>query len=164
MLGHELAITWPIWLALKWKKISPYYTKIAGLWPALHRTSYTPASLMCAWADGGGFPLPGIKIILTLDICNHKKKRQFIIVLFKWRWGKNSICYYTKAMTAVFGEKSNASQFVNFGTKRPLETQQNTEFTSNSSPCKWPGPACLWIRAAESIMENASTKQIKTVT
>lgn len=163
MLGHELAITWPIWLALKWKKMSPYYTKIAGLWPALHRTCCTAASPRSAWADGG-FPLPGIKIILTLDICNHKKKRQFIIVLFKWRWGENSICYYTKAMTAVFSENSNASQFVNFGTRRPLETQQYTEFTSNSGPCKWPGPGRLWIRAADSIMENASTKQIKTVT
>ena len=50
--------------------------------------------------------------------------------------GGNSICYYTKAMTAVFGEKSKASQFVNFGTRRPLETQQYTEFTSDSSPCK----------------------------
>lgn len=78
--------------------------------------------------------------------------------------GGNSICYYTKAMTAVFGEKSKASQFVNFGTRRPLETQQYTEFTSDSSPCKWPGLGCFWIRAAESITENVSTKQIKTVT
>jgi hypothetical protein len=66
-------------------------------------------------------------------------------------------------MTAVFGGKSNASQFVNFGTRRPLQTQRYTEFTSSTAHANG-RPACLWIGAAESIMENTSTKQIKTVT
>lgn len=162
MLGHELAITWPIWLALKWKKMSPYYTKIAGLWPILHRTHCTPASLTSAWADGG-FPLPGIKIILTLDICNHKKKRQFIIVLFKWRWEKFNLLLYKSSGGCLQWKKQR---------KSICELWHQTTFRNttiywiynNSSPCKWPGPGCLWIRAARSIMEYASTKQIKTVT
>lgn len=55
----------------------------------------------------------------------------------------NPICYYTKAMMAVFTENGNVSQFVNFGTRRPLEIQQYTEFTSKSSTCKWSGSVSL---------------------
>lgn len=86
-------------------------------------------------------------------------------MLFKWRWGeKNPICHYTEAMTAVSSDGGSASRFVNSGTGRPLETQQYTESTSHGSPCKWPRPGRLWIRAAESIKRNAATKQIKTAT
>lgn len=56
---------------------------------------------------------------------------------------RNSICYYTKAMMAVLTENSNVSQFVNFGTGRPLEIQQYTEFTSKSNTCKWFGCVSL---------------------
>lgn len=44
-------------------------------------------------------------------------------------------------MAAVSSGKSNASQFVNFGTRRPLETQQYTEFTTIAAHANDPGLA-----------------------
>lgn len=87
MLGHALAITWPIWFALKWKKSPPHYIEITELWPILHSIFLT-LSLLHAAGDGGRgfFSSPGFQVILTFDICNNKKRRKFIIVLFKWRW------------------------------------------------------------------------------
>lgn len=39
--------------------------------------------------------LPGFRVILTSDICNKtgEKRRKFIIVLFKWRWGEGGVEY-----------------------------------------------------------------------
>lgn len=149
MLGHALAITWPIWFALKWRK-----KKSPSLIPRLlscdlfcipfflHHPSYMLLEMV---AEVYFFlSLPGFQVILTFHICNNKKKkrRKFIIVLFKWTGRgeiKFNVLLYKSHDGCLRWKKSNVSQFVNFGTRWPLEIQQYTEFTSKSSTCKWPG-------------------------
>lgn len=143
MLGHALAITWPIWFALKWKKSPPHYIEITELWPILHSIFLT-LSLLHAAGDGGRgfFSSPGFQVILTFDICNNKKKKEVYncVVQMKVEGEKKfNVLLYKSHDGCLRWKKSNVSQFVNFGTRWPLEIQQYREFTSKSSTCKWPG-------------------------
>lgn len=64
-------------------------------------------------------------------------------------------------MTAVFGEESYASQFVNFGTGRPLETQQYTEFTSSSAHANDPGLAASGLELQRALWRTNPQNKLR---
>lgn len=132
--------------------LSQHCMESTELWPILHSVFLTCPSYMLLEMVAEGFsPLPASDSFWPLDICNSNKKKRgkkekevynYVVQTEVVEGGRKIQCALIQKprwLSSAGKKKSNVSQFVNFGTARPLEIQQYTEFTSKSSTCKWPG-------------------------